>query len=1319
MIRLSPLPATPPSDTAFSDRPRTRPRTANVHATRIPLAPSDCLAQSRQTPTSPPTSAPPRRRPNTAPSSSPSSTSRAPLPVFDTSPLRVTKRPPPVSTTASKPLFPSPPSPRLTLAAELSSFRMLPLADSPTSATFPSNSLYDAISPLDTSSRNDHSRNSSLSSDDEIAARNALRAGSVIANYNCLDLDFSFLEDEPPAKASSSRWTSQGQTFSRRPTSSSSTESSAEEEMVGSRRSRQVFPQTPRRSEPVKRSALPFPSRPPIARKVSSESAHSRKSSVYSVRSNREDRPLLPSGLTSTLLPGNRLSLASFVSSELSPGESPARSASLSFPGRPSGYFDFAERRKRLAAFLDETAEAMEGGKSLTMVLPEGSNRPLSQFVEPPSPTDCSRPFNLETTNNSQPSSSNRRDTVYFTPRIGDQSPAASHQTLSEVGEGESNFDNLPGTTGLGLEDAPVASDSNNIETSPTTLRGSSPARFSRESQPIVSVTGSEEETKAKTEEELKAAAKKEEKLAEKRRRTIKELIDTETTYAVDMMVVRDIYLARARGAHMTQIADYVMSTGLGLDSGRSFSPASPTSAKFMDVSTTRPKGPRRSLSGSISVVSATQPNLMPGQPLMSSKDIHVIFANLEEIASLAEAFAGMLEEAAGSEEQGAQDRIGATFLEMLPRIQKVYSNYCVRHHRAIVRLQELEPTLRSYLSECKTLSHGRTNAWDLASLLIKPVQRCLKYPLLLDQILSATPEDHPDRASLQRANTDMLVVADAINESKKRSETVARIVSKEKNSHRRDSSKSISSMGTTMTKKLLRTSQKAKGMFGINEAGGDEIFDTLVALVESTRSGVVRFSNEMRDWTRSTKSALEAQVTMVEGWIDLYAPLGGEKPVGGGPHHRLCVFLDEVLIPIIEGPWKELDQEVRRALIVKTDHLLSLFDNPRQVIAKRNDKLLDHHRYLQKKLPSDRKGSEDFIILSSQLLEELPRFLGSVSRYFNIIVAHFAGTQAAYHEALQQRWTEFSQQWLKVSQVEGENVESTHATAHQPVAQIMESLAAGLGIAVAHMSSSQSRKAGSRLSRPTSSSSTSKPVSPSLDSEARPHTRQSYFSDAATDYNSDARANRDSFTASHRSSATSVSSLPSSNDPGTPPPLLPGQAPSDVLKGAKRSSIVTSDPLGGYDRQSMVLRYDAPLPSVPVIQASPARRPSVDINPPSTSKLARSAIGRSSVSSGAGDYNLSVYAPSGEGIDQDEFFERDGPLYVAEAISSSRSTAYRAGYPILSFDIGERIEVELEEADRAEGGCGWLLGRKVAGNGKLGWVRTEDFAMIEEGEES
>lgn len=136
-----------------------------------------------------------------------------------------------------------------------------------------------------------------------------------------------------------------------------------------------------------------------------------------------------------------------------------------------------------------------------------------------------------------------------------------------------------------------------------------------------------------------------------------------------------------------------------------------------------------------------------PSQALMSTKDLHIVFANLEEVAGLAETFARVLEAAKGGDDaEEMDDRIGEVFVQMvslvspiasnscaddslaqISRIEKIYSAYCSRHDRAIVRLQELEPTLRGYFAECKTLSHGRTGAWDLGSLLIKPVQRCLK----------------------------------------------------------------------------------------------------------------------------------------------------------------------------------------------------------------------------------------------------------------------------------------------------------------------------------------------------------------------------------------------------------------------------------------------------------------------------------------------------------------------------------------------------------------------------------------------------------------
>lgn len=61
------------------------------------------------------------------------------------------------------------------------------------------------------------------------------------------------------------------------------------------------------------------------------------------------------------------------------------------------------------------------------------------------------------------------------------------------------------------------------------------------------------------------------------------------------------------------------------------------------------------------------------------------------------------------------------------------------------------------------------TQAWDLQSLLIKPVQRVLKYPLLLGKLVQTTTESHPDYRLLHRAREVVGHVAQDINEIKRR----------------------------------------------------------------------------------------------------------------------------------------------------------------------------------------------------------------------------------------------------------------------------------------------------------------------------------------------------------------------------------------------------------------------------------------------------------------------------------------------------------------------------------------------------------------------
>lgn len=63
----------------------------------------------------------------------------------------------------------------------------------------------------------------------------------------------------------------------------------------------------------------------------------------------------------------------------------------------------------------------------------------------------------------------------------------------------------------------------------------------------------------------------------------------------------------------------------------------------------------------------------------------------------------------------------------------------------------------------------GKANYINLGSFLIKPVQRVMRYPLLLTELLGATPESHHDRPQLAKAVQVVKEINVNINEYKRR----------------------------------------------------------------------------------------------------------------------------------------------------------------------------------------------------------------------------------------------------------------------------------------------------------------------------------------------------------------------------------------------------------------------------------------------------------------------------------------------------------------------------------------------------------------------
>ncbi|THG99244.1 hypothetical protein EW026_g3080 [Hermanssonia centrifuga] len=165
----------------------------------------------------------------------------------------------------------------------------------------------------------------------------------------------------------------------------------------------------------------------------------------------------------------------------------------------------------------------------------------------------------------------------------------------------------------------------------------------------------------------------------------------------------------------------------------------------------------------------------------MTREDAKIIFNNVAEIALFADAFTERLEEALGSVLEGGtgEDHVGALFLELIPTLEPLYTMYITRHSTALEHLNNLpqSTSLAAYLAHTRTLAQSLTHAWDLPSLLIKPVQRLLKYSLLLGAIIDETPATHGDKENLKQAREKMEAVAHGVNEGRRRREVVKEVL--------------------------------------------------------------------------------------------------------------------------------------------------------------------------------------------------------------------------------------------------------------------------------------------------------------------------------------------------------------------------------------------------------------------------------------------------------------------------------------------------------------------------------------------------------------
>jgi RhoGEF domain len=250
-------------------------------------------------------------------------------------------------------------------------------------------------------------------------------------------------------------------------------------------------------------------------------------------------------------------------------------------------------------------------------------------------------------------------------------------------------------------------------------------------------------------------------------------------------------------------------------------------------------------------------------------------------------------------------------WVPQLPYIQRIFERYCSGFDRAVTRLEKLRPTLSTYEIDCRQLSRGKTNAWDLGSLICKPVQRVLKYPLLLEAILSSSHHQHPDRPNLQLALTRMLDIAAEINESKRRHELVGSIVGKRAVPHSKQSTPRVydpaasRSFTHSVSKAFLRPPKSRTAEIEGQLSGDFELYDSLLARFDNQRDALQLFKTQVRAWSDSWLRLLRAQVPLIRRWETLYEPLEGDVELCGGGPGALRHF-SRVVLPQLYTAWQD-----------------------------------------------------------------------------------------------------------------------------------------------------------------------------------------------------------------------------------------------------------------------------------------------------------------------------------------------------------------------------------------------------------------------------
>jgi hypothetical protein len=462
----------------------------------------------------------------------------------------------------------------------------------------------------------------------------------------------------------------------------------------------------------------------------------------------------------------------------------------------------------------------------------------------------------------------------------------------------------------------------------------------------------------------------KEARRLKQRQLVIKELIDTEDTFIRDMSVVEEIYKGTAEACPNLDAQTVKI---IFRNSGDIIAFHTAFLAQLKEGVT------------SVYVAKGRRSPLMRQESSKNLKDSDAATVNSVN-SSGASSLKAQIDDG-----QDRKTSVGPVFSKNIDKLKTAHEGFLRTSDTATKRLIQIQEdtAVKVWLSECNEVAKELTTAWNLDSLLIKPMQRITKYPNLIAQLLEYTPYDHPDREALVTAKTGLENAILDINKTKKNFELVGQIVGRKRKES--DVKAGIARAFGKRVDKLQTSSSKIPEdaeYLKHHEKFGDDYLRLQVVLrdVEYYTRTVSSYVHEFLQYLSSMELVMRLQPSRHHGhleskWVQFNVSMRDLEKV-----------LEQHLL------------SVRKDVIEPFESVIRCYGNPSLAMKKRAKRRLDYEKCMQLKNAGKKVDKqlaelvEQYEALNETLKKELPKLSELTAKIGNICLGKFVAIQTNWY---------------------------------------------------------------------------------------------------------------------------------------------------------------------------------------------------------------------------------------------------------------------------------------------------------------------------------